>query len=923
MALTPWGKRREAERDAQLVAVVKEAMGEQVTKALANIPSSVRAIPGTAIVDTTGLAPTTDGSYPLLPRDPRVFGGPFGPGVPLPSAAIDPNSDLGRPDPRLSQYDPTRNLNLEDRATPWALLRALADQNDVVRRCIEIGKANVTGLAWHFTLADDVIQQIMAETGEINQARAAASARTKFAAEIDRLTQFWIYPDRRNGYSWSEWWNLFLEEHWVLDAVPIWPHPNLGGGLHSLEILDGTTIKPLLDHRGARPEPPNPAFQQILWGFPRGEFTESNPDGVDAEFRATDLYYAVRNRRTFSPYGFSAVEQAIPAATLWLERQAWLKAEYTAGSMPASVLELTENSAAETWSPDHRKIYEDALNDELSGNTSNRNRLKLLFPGMKLAQMPAIDEKYKPEYDEFLIKQIGSKFGVAPTQLGIIPRTGIGGRGQQEGEQDQSETVTQAPLLRWIEDVVNEISQRYLGMPSELTLKIDDGGTNRHQAEQATVNKSDVSTGIRTINDIRADLGLPLFDMPEADQPMVVVPTGPIFLKGTLDAQLNPPEPPPVVVAGAPHPGVPPAAQDGAQPLDGAPKPEPKPGEPAPQPSSAEQQQAEAKKFLAYATRRQGRAWREFSFDTVPAPVASRLNSAGASGDLELVKALVADVGKGQARSEDRPGYPAEQRILNAYAPLLRRAITQLVDPAEVARLVYQSVTVLMKRDRGLAEYVLRLLAQAQVDAGAVRDLLTKLWAAAYVSGRAGAAKQTAQATGTPTSDDTDQAALGVDWGEWKAGDRFAAVLTEGTGLQGLLDAADITIHGIVGTTLEQVANSLADSLTAGLPVDAAARALGDVVDNPDRAWLIADTEMCRAVSVATLDSYTANGIAGKSWLTIDSPCPYCQAASDEGPVPLGQSFVQVGVPAPPGHPRCRCTLVPELNLPTTEGPLR
>jgi hypothetical protein len=41
----------------------------------------------------------------------------------------------------------------------------------------------------------------------------------------------------------------------------------LGGGLHSAEIIDGATILPLLDHRGATPQPPLVAYQQVLQGF--------------------------------------------------------------------------------------------------------------------------------------------------------------------------------------------------------------------------------------------------------------------------------------------------------------------------------------------------------------------------------------------------------------------------------------------------------------------------------------------------------------------------------------------------------------------------------------------------------------------------------------------------------------------------------
>ena len=43
---------------------------------------------------------------------------------------------------------------------------------------------------------------------------------------------------------------------------------SVSGDLYGLQILDGSTIKPLIDDRGMRPMTPYPAYQQILYGFP-------------------------------------------------------------------------------------------------------------------------------------------------------------------------------------------------------------------------------------------------------------------------------------------------------------------------------------------------------------------------------------------------------------------------------------------------------------------------------------------------------------------------------------------------------------------------------------------------------------------------------------------------------------------------------
>jgi hypothetical protein len=86
---------------------------------------------------------------------------------------------------------------------------------------------------------------------------------------------------------------------------------------------------------------------------------------------------------------------------------------------------------------------------------------------------------------------------------------------------------------------------------------------------------------------------------------------------------------------------------------------------------------------------------------------------------------------------------------------------------------------------------------------------------------------------------------------------------------------------------------------------------LRGVLDDPDNAFVIAQTELARATSAASLDTYHYNGIPGKGWVTFH-PCPIC--AQNEGAViPLNAAFPS-GDQMPPAHPRCRCSLVPETT---------
>ena len=90
---------------------------------------------------------------------------------------------------------------------------------------------------------------------------------------------------------------MLLEDMLVIDAATLYPRYTRGGSLYSLDIIDGATIKPLIGEDGRSPEPPDPAYQQILHGVSA------------ADFSADELLYLPRNVRAHRLYGMSPVEQ--------------------------------------------------------------------------------------------------------------------------------------------------------------------------------------------------------------------------------------------------------------------------------------------------------------------------------------------------------------------------------------------------------------------------------------------------------------------------------------------------------------------------------------------------------------------------------------------------------------------------------------
>ena len=571
----------------------------------------------------------TYGNSVALPRAPFSATVPFGPGMPITPGAINPiDPATGRPMPRRYEYQVAQNINItETRLVPFKTLRAAADQIDILRRCIEVTKSKLTGLEWDIVLGSDASEKIVAEIGG-DHVRAMAQARENFTEEINRLRTFWENPDRSNGLTWTDWLMTLAEEVLVIDAWAVYPQPSVGGDLYGFQILDGSTIKPLIDDRGMRPMPPNAAYQQILYGFPRSEFAANDDDPqADGEFTSDDLAYMVRNRRSISVYGFSPVERALPLADIYLRRQQWLRAEYTDGVLPELMFTTDED-----WgnNPDLLRAYENILNDDLAGQTEQRKRARLLPKGLSPVVNEGYGEKFKDTLDDYLITSICGHFGVQPAEIGFAPKGGLGGAGFEEGRAETAEALGIQPLANWISKMITNLSYTYLKMPRELEFRLM---TSKRMDNESSARKAqiEVTSAGKTINERRSELGLPLLDTPQADMPMLVAGAD-IFLfspDGIINAKEVVSAPTLEGENATPTPPTTPDLSDEKPEEEEAPDDDDEIGEAT---------RDEVKAFMKWASK--GRRARLFEFKALDPIVADALNKCAVEGDFDTARAL-------------------------------------------------------------------------------------------------------------------------------------------------------------------------------------------------------------------------------------------------------------------------------------------
>ena len=511
-------------------------------KAIERLATAITKASPTPIPEHMMNQPQGYGNTVGLPREANLGSVPFAPGVPILPGAINPVRADGRPDPRRYEFQVAQNINITPtRLIPFQTLRSAADQIDILRRCVEVIKQKMVGLEWDIVLGEDAVEKVMAESGEKSNLRAMQLAKDKYNDDINRMRQFWKTPDTSNGLVFADWLNMALEEVLVLDAWAVWPQATVGGEILGLQILDGSTIKPLIDDRGMRPTPPNAAFQQILYGFPRSEFSAPvETEDADGEFLADELQYMVRNRRTNTVYGFSPVERSLTLADIYLRRQQWLRAEYTDGVLP----ELLFTSTADFGNnPDLLKAYENVFNDDLAGDTAQRKRARILPTGLEPVQFDGYGEKFKDVLDEYLVNSICGHFGVLPTEIGFAPKTGLGGAGFQDGQAESSEVIGVMPLANWTARMLSNLSYVFLGMPRELEFKFQPSGRSDSAGLAAEVDIKRKNGGL-TLNEARSREGLPLIEAPEADQPMIVTPAGVFFMTDEGLVPISEPEAP-------------------------------------------------------------------------------------------------------------------------------------------------------------------------------------------------------------------------------------------------------------------------------------------------------------------------------------------------------------------------------------------
>ena len=202
---------------------------------------------------------------PYIPRPYDTFmSGAFGPFTPILPMPIDMPAEGGdgRPAPRRYQYQVGWNIPIGQPGTEGLLLATFQQARLLVQRfstlwgMLNLRVKELVGMEWDIGPTKAAQQLAKGDKGLAkDQAERSAKVRDWFRWSIDPN-----YPD-----GFDAWYTAALWDQFTLDGVAVHPQPTrvpgkgpLGSSVAAWELLDASTIRPLVDVPEHSPQPPRP-----------------------------------------------------------------------------------------------------------------------------------------------------------------------------------------------------------------------------------------------------------------------------------------------------------------------------------------------------------------------------------------------------------------------------------------------------------------------------------------------------------------------------------------------------------------------------------------------------------------------------------------------------------------------------------------
>lgn len=469
-----------------------------------------------------------------------------------PQQPVTPQAPIGTP-PRERDYPVGYNIQYQPRGEEeitFGQLRDLARLWDLLALVIETRKDQVASVPW--TIRPKALP---------GESRLEYKQRADTVPGIEKVTAALHRPDGQ--LLWHPWIRKLVHEHLVIDAICVLPRR--AEGRMMLDVIDGATVKILIDSEGRRPQPPSKAYQQVLKGIPAIDFT------------IEELRYYMRSPRADRIYGYSPVEQIITTVNIAMRRQQFQLNYYTEGNIPEALIGTPQG-----WTPEQIVAFQTAWDAMFTGNLAQRRHAKFVPGDVGKSFVPTKEPDLKNPMDDWLARIVCFAFSISPQQLMTMMNKATA---ESSGEQAKEEGIE--PTKEYVKEMVDDVIETDFNS-ADLEMAWDDEQVvdEKTQTEIILMKKDG---GLITTRRAQEMLGEEPSDDPGADVLMVktgtgMVPIGANTVEGkqeAIDAGIvpdptAPPALPPGAAGGPPGAGKPPAGGKAPPKAAAAPVPKPK-----------------------------------------------------------------------------------------------------------------------------------------------------------------------------------------------------------------------------------------------------------------------------------------------------------------------------------------------------------
>jgi 2'-5' RNA ligase len=480
-----------------------------------------------------------------LPRPAADFtDGSFGPLSPLDPIPIDqPPDGFDRPMPRRWQYpfgwNIPRSLPRTEGVTltDFGTLRSLAQLYSVARACIQLLKSEIRALEWDIVPTKDAAKAM----------RGDHKAMRDFGERRSECIRFFKNPDPEYG-SWSSWLDTLLEDIYAIDAASVYLRPSrvrgrglMGSDLSALEIIDGSSFRPLVDLHGSRPTPPSPAYEQYIYGIPRtdnisimcdADLSDDLRKTKVQDYRGDQLLYLPYTRAANRPYGSPPIEQALVPVMSGLSKQGYQLDYYRSGSIPG--LFVSPGDAAMTAS--QIRDLETALN-VIAGDVGMKHQIVVLPPGSKV--MPQKPPELADQFDMIVSTEVCMAFQVQPTELGLMPQvatvqspSAMNQASKADAARHQRKSLV--PMLQFLKQgLLDKVIQVACGQ-TDMQFLFEGLEEDEDEVSLTGLLGTQIGTGLRSVDEGRGVLGLDPWGLPVTQDPLWASANG-VMLLGSVD----------------------------------------------------------------------------------------------------------------------------------------------------------------------------------------------------------------------------------------------------------------------------------------------------------------------------------------------------------------------------------------------------